>query len=144
MVAKQGHSHRIVLLRTLEFKGCCVQKADGCWWFGEPGHCGTWNVLIVTLFTCAVLDFILVSCILIFGTAADNAAQSKRMERCAPSQMDPCTAFHAPGACIFLCSSHIFSTEEETVKVYARYTTSYYDRTRPQTLSLVNLSLIHI
>ena len=25
-----------------------VQKHDGCWWFGQPGRCGSWKFLIST------------------------------------------------------------------------------------------------
>jgi hypothetical protein len=35
-----------------------VQRSRGCVWFGEPGHCGTFTLLLAVLTTCALGDFV--------------------------------------------------------------------------------------
>jgi hypothetical protein len=34
-----------------------VQRAGGCVWFGEPGRCAAFNVVLAVLGTCALGDF---------------------------------------------------------------------------------------
>lgn len=35
-----------------------MQKHEGCYWFGEPGRCGTYNAIEAIICFCAVLDLL--------------------------------------------------------------------------------------
>ena len=56
-----------------------VQKDDRCWRFGQPGRCGSWNILIAAFTVAAGTDFLLVIFKSFLGN--ENLNKSARMQR---------------------------------------------------------------
>ena len=74
------HFQPLQLERTLANSDCAVvQKQDGCWWFGQPGRCGSWNILIATFIVAAGTDFVLVAFKVFLGN--ENSGKSAREQR---------------------------------------------------------------
>ena len=75
--------------------GCgVVQKHDACWWFGQPGRCGSWNILIATFIVAAGADFLLVLIRVFLGN--ENSRKSPRMQRCSSQSNSQQASQHAP------------------------------------------------
>lgn len=56
-----------------------MQKHDGCWWFGQPGECRSWDVLIATFIVAAGTDYVMVMALVVCGNEKSN--KSTRMLR---------------------------------------------------------------
>lgn len=59
-----------------------MQKDEGCYWFGEPGRCGTYNAIEAIICFCAVLD-------LLVGIFQDLVLTiyGENRKRCVPSTL---------------------------------------------------------
>ena len=55
-----------------------LQRRNGCWWFGVPGRCGTWNLLITIFCIFAAIDFILGLATSVHGLESMDSSQGKR------------------------------------------------------------------
>ena len=68
-------------MHSTHVNGCILlQKDDGCWWFGQPGRCGLWNIIIATFIVAAATDFTLIIVMVVLGNEKSN--KSTRMQRC--------------------------------------------------------------
>ena len=63
----------------VKFESSLMQRHDGCWWFGQPGRCGSWNALIATFIVAASMDVLFVMTMLLLGT--ETSSKSNRMKR---------------------------------------------------------------
>ena len=88
---------------------CAVQKHDGCWWFGQSGRCGSWNILITTFMVAAGTDFLLVDTKIWLGN--QSSSKSPRTHRYS-SQSNRKAAAHLHAA---PCVSH-FATEKSLLE----------------------------
>ena len=71
-----------------------VQKGVDCFWFGQPGRCVSWNILITTFVIAASVDSLLV---LIMTLLGEKSSKSTRMKRYCSDQRS--SELHAVRSC---------------------------------------------
>ena len=55
-----------------------LQRRSGCWLFGVPGRCDTWNLLIALFCAFASIDLMLVVTITLYGREKMESTEAKR------------------------------------------------------------------
>jgi hypothetical protein len=92
-------AHPVTLFNWPLNPHACLQRNEGCWWFGEEDQCATFAVLIGVVVVCAVTDL---TCILLVVHGGWSSVKS----RCVDAAVLPMRATYCCCPCVRRLPDH--------------------------------------